>query len=802
MSFATVNRMDRAGNLRPADLERFRKMTIEGAIRHVVYENEKNGYKVLTLETQDGEFTVVGLMPLAEIGDYVEVTGEFLEHPVYGPQVKVTSYERKVPQDVISIRNYLGSGAIKGIGEKLATRIVDAFGKDTFRIMEEEPERLSEVKGISQGKAYEIAAQVQGKQQLRNAIIFLQNLGITTSMAVRIYEIYKENIYNVLRVNPYDLVEKVQGIGFKTADAIALRQGLAFDSDFRICAAMTHLLQEAGGEGHTFLPRGELVTRAQELLQVERDLVEKNLTDMMLTRTVIAKRPTLPEESRGGGQKNKPGDGFESAGSEDPFTYGSDRPTSDSDDPEIYLSSYYYTELSVARKLTDLSAYTIRKQEKRDRIEAQLDQVIREETQLKELDENQREAVLTAITHGLTIVTGGPGTGKTTIINAMIRYFQKKGHSIALAAPTGRAAKRMSETTGHEAKTIHRLLEVSGAPDGAGMKFGRDELTPLDEDVVIVDEMSMVDIFLMNGLLKALVPGMHVVLVGDVDQLPSVGPGCVLRDIIESERFPVVKLTKIFRQAAMSDIIINAHKINHGQDVQPDTNSRDFLFVKRETAERIIGATITLLREKLPEYVHAPVRDIQVLTPMRKGVLGVENLNRELQNALNPPRENLREKEAGNITFREGDKVMQIRNNYQKEWEVRGKFNIPIAKGMGVFNGDLGIIKTINLFTERVEVEFDEGRIAEYTYAELEELDQAYAVTIHKSQGSEYPAVILPLLTGPQMLMNRNLLYTAVTRARSCVTVVGSVETFRGMIRNERQMMRYSGLKERLAEVL
>lgn len=753
-------------------------MTIEGAIRHVVYENEKNGYKVLALETQDGEYTIVGLMPLAEIGDYVQVEGEYLEHPMYGPQIKVTSYERKVPQDVISIRNYLGSGAIKGIGEKLAARIVDEFGTDTFRIIEEEPERLAKVKGISQGKAYEIAVQVQGKQQLRNAIIFLQNLGIGTAMAVRIYEIYKENIYNVLRVNPYDLVEKVSGIGFKTADAIALRQGLAFDSDFRISAAMTYLLQEAGGEGHTYLPQKELVDRAQELLEVERDLVEKNLTDMILSRTVIAKRPPLQDMQA------------------EPEMVGVNV------DTEIYLSSYYYTELSVARKLTDLSAAAIRTKEKKEQIEAELDRVIEEETQLKELDENQRLAVLTAITHGLTIVTGGPGTGKTTIINAMIRYFEKKGRSIALAAPTGRAAKRMSETTGHEAKTIHRLLEVSGAPDGAGMKFGRDELTPLEEDVVIVDEMSMVDIFLMNGLLKALVRGMHVVLVGDVDQLPSVGPGCVLRDIIESERFPVVKLTKIFRQAAMSDIIINAHKINRGQDVEPDVNSRDFLFVKREVAAQIIGATITLLRDKLPQYVHAPVRDIQVLTPMRKGVLGVDNLNRELQNALNPPRENLREKESGSIIFREGDKVMQIRNNYQKEWEVRGKYNIPIAKGMGVFNGDLGIIKTINLFTERIEVEFDEGRIAEYTYAELEELDQAYAVTIHKSQGSEYPAVILPLLSGPMMLMNRNLLYTAVTRARSCVTVVGSVETFRSMIKNERQMMRYSGLKERLEEVI
>ena len=770
-------------------------MTVEGAIRHVVYENEKNGYKVLALETQDGEYTIVGLMPLAEIGDYVQVEGEYLEHPMYGPQIKVASYERKVPQDVISIRNYLGSGAIKGIGEKLAARIVDAFGTDTFRVIEEEPEKLAKVKGISQGKAYEIAVQVQGKQQLRNAIIFLQNLGIGTSMAVRIYEIYKETIYNVLRVNPYDLVEKVSGIGFKTADAIALRQGLAFDSDFRISAAMTYLLQEAGGEGHTYLPQKELVDRAQELLEVERDLVEKNLTDMILSRIVIAKRPPMSVDTIREGAKNC-----------DPFNNDRLGQVANSAtvnvDTEIYLSSYYYTELSVARKLLDLSSAAIRTKEKKEQIEAELDRVIEEETQLTELDENQRLAVLTAITHGLTIVTGGPGTGKTTIINAMIRYFQKKGRNIALAAPTGRAAKRMSETTGHEAKTIHRLLEVSGAPDGAGMKFGRDELTPLEEDVVIVDEMSMVDIFLMNGLLKALVRGMHVVLVGDVDQLPSVGPGCVLRDIIESERFPVVKLTKIFRQAAMSDIIINAHKINRGEDVQPDIKSRDFLFVKREAAAQIIGATITLMRDKLPDYVHASVRDIQVLTPMRKGVLGVENLNRELQNALNPPRENLREKEAGSIIFREGDKVMQIRNNYQKEWEVRGKYNIPIAKGMGVFNGDLGIIKTINLFTERIEVEFDEGRIAEYTYAELEELDQAYAVTIHKSQGSEYPAVILPLLSGPMMLMNRNLLYTAVTRARSCVTVVGSVDTFRSMIKNERQMMRYSGLKERLEEVI
>jgi len=770
-------------------------MTIEGAVRHVVYENEKNGYKVLALETEDGEYTIVGSMPLIEIGDYVQVEGEYLEHPVYGPQVKVSAYERKVPQDAVSIRNYLGSGAIKGVGEKLAARIVEEFGTDTFRIMEEEPERLAQVKGISQGKAYEIAVQVRGKQQLRNAIIFLQNLGIGTGMAVRIYEIYKENIYNTIRTNPYDLVEKVSGIGFKTADAIALRQGLSFDSDFRIRAAMTYLLQEAGGEGHTYLPKKELMDRARELLEVEPDLVEKNLTDMMLERNVIAKKAPETEQKML----------FETSGMFDLWEDVLQKRTAqeaEDDATEIYLASFYYTELSVARKLADLSEAVIRTNEKQEKIEAELDRVIEEETQLKELDENQRLAVLTAITHGLTIVTGGPGTGKTTIINAMIRYFEKKGYAIALAAPTGRAAKRMSETTGHEAKTIHRLLEVSGAPDGAGMKFGRDEFTPLEEDVVIVDEMSMVDIFLMNGLLKALVRGMHVVLVGDVDQLPSVGPGCVLRDIIESESFPVVKLTKIFRQAAMSDIILNAHKINRGEDVQPDPKSRDFLFVKRDAAAQIIGATITLLKDKLPGYVHASVRDIQVLTPMRKGVLGVENLNRELQNALNPPRENLREKEAGSIIFREGDKVMQIRNNYQKEWEVRGKFNIPIAKGMGVFNGDMGIIRSINLFTERIEVEFDEGRIAEYTYAELEDLDQAYAVTIHKSQGSEYPAVILPLLSGPQMLMNRNLLYTAVTRARSCVTVVGSVDTFRGMIRNERQMMRYSGLKERIAEVL
>ena len=461
---------------------------------------------------------------------------------------------------------------------------------------------------------------------------------------------------------------------------------------------------------------------------------------------------------------------------------------------QIYGAPLYYTEVNTAMMLKNLDiAYDVSDAEITQRIHK-----IEKQTGM-ELDEHQKEAVSEAVRNGLLVITGGPGTGKTTTINSIIKYFELEGLDIFLAAPTGRAAKRMSEMTGYEAKTIHRMLELNGGMEGA-VGFERNESNPLETDVVIIDEMSMVDISLMQSLLKAMVAGTRLILVGDVNQLPSVGPGSVLKDIIDSGQFHVVQLTKIFRQASQSDIIVNAHKINRGEEVVLDNKSMDFFFLKRYEADKIINVTLQLIKQKLPKFVGASEYDIQVLTPMRKGLLGVERLNTILQMYLNPPSDRKKEKEHGAIVFREGDKVMQIKNNYQLEWEIRSKYGLCIDKGTGVFNGDTGIIEEINDFAETITVNFDEGRMVEYSYKLLDELELAYAVTIHKSQGSEYPAVVIPLLSGPRMLMNRNLLYTAVTRAKKCVTIVGDDTTFEQMIENNSQQRRYSGHKDRQME--
>ena len=461
---------------------------------------------------------------------------------------------------------------------------------------------------------------------------------------------------------------------------------------------------------------------------------------------------------------------------------------------QIYAASFYYMESNVATMLKQLD---VTYDESDTAIEKRI-LAIQKQTGM-ELEEHQVEAVKEAVKNGLLIITGGPGTGKTTTINTIIRYFEAEGMDIFLAAPTGRAAKRMSETTGYEARTIHRMLELNGGMEGnAG--FERNEMNPLETDVIIIDEMSMVDISLMHSLLKAIPTGTRLILVGDVNQLPSVGPGCVLKDIIDSGVCNVVKLTKIFRQAATSDIIVNAHKINRGEEVVLDNKSMDFFFLKRYDADVIINVVLQLIKQKLPKFVNASEYDIQVLTPMRKGLLGVERLNVILQKYLNPPSPEKREKEYGDTIFREGDKVMQTKNNYQLEWEIKSRFGLTIEKGMGIFNGDTGIIREINDFAETVTVEFDEGRMVDYSFKLLEELELAYALTIHKSQGSEYPAVVIPLLSGPSMLMNRNLLYTAVTRARKCVTLVGNEATFAEMIKNTSQQKRYSGLCDRLKE--
>ena len=732
---------------------------IQGYVEHIVFRNADNGYTVLNLICDEDEITCVGIFPVVAEGEILLLHGEYTSHPTYGEQFSVKSYETKPPEDVLSIERYLASGAIKGIGVALASRIVRRFKQDTFRIMEEEPERLAEIKGISERMAMEISDQMVEKKDLRDAMIFLNQYGITSNLAVKIYQTYGQEIYSVIRENPYRMAEEVSGIGFKIADEIAGRVGIRTDSDFRIRSGILYCLSTASSMGHTYLPKEELLQYANQLLGVDIGDIESHVMNLAMDGKVV-----LRAEG-------------------------------------VYAKSFFRMEQLSAGML---HALNVTFDETPAHLEQAIAQIQREEDMA--LEAGQTEAVRQAATHGLFILTGGPGTGKTTTIRAMIRYFISEGYDILLAAPTGRAAKRMSEATGYEAKTIHRLLEVNGAMSEAedagrtGGMFERNEHNPLEADVIIIDEMSMVDITLLYALLKATAHGTRLILVGDVNQLPSVGPGNVLRDMISAGCFPTVTLQKIFRQASQSDIVVNAHKINAGEHVALDNKSRDFFFLKRYDADVIIRVMLQLIRDKMPKYVDAGSYDIQVLTPTRKGLLGVERLNVILQQYLNPPSPDKKEHQVGERIFREGDKVMQIRNNYQLEWEIRSRYGLAIEKGLGVFNGDVGTIQQINDYSQTVTVLYDENRIVEYAFKGLDELELAYAITIHKSQGSEYPAVVMPLLPGPRMLMNRNLLYTAVTRARKCITIVGDEATFYQMEDNTTQQRRYSGLEQRLKE--
>ena len=731
---------------------------VTGYVEHIVFRNEENGYTVFHLENEDGEVTCVGNLNFITEGEMLELEGEYVNHSVYGNQLKVSAYRVKEPEDLVSIERYLGSGAIKGIGQTMASRIVKKFREDTFRIIEEEPERLAEIKGISERKAMEIASQMEEKKDMRKSMIYLQKYGISTKLAAKIYQRYGMKVHQILEENPYRLADDIEGVGFRTADEIAARIGIHTDSDYRIRSGLFYILQQAVAEGHIYLPEELLLRRAKVLLGIEIEDIEKYIMDLCMERKTV--------------MKEKDGKVI------------------------VYPAHYYYMELNTAKMLNDLD---IDCQMPEDMMEKRLRAV--EEKEKIELDPLQHKAVIESIKHGLLILTGGPGTGKTTTINTMIQFFESEGLSILLAAPTGRAAKRTTEATGYEAQTIHRLLEVNGNPEEESTGgFLRNRENPLEADVIIIDEMSMVDLNLMHALLSAVVQGTRLILVGDVDQLPSVGPGSVLKDIISSERFHVVTLTKIFRQAGESDIIMNAHKINAGEPVELNKKSRDFFFVKCDEADTIIGGIIALIQRKLPQYVQAHPNEIQVMTPTRKGLLGVERMNVILQKYLNPADEKKTEREINGRLFREGDKVMQIKNNYQLEWEICTRFGLTVDKGMGVFNGDMGVISEINEYKETVEVEYDEGRKVKYGFDMVDELELAYAITVHKSQGSEYPAVILPLLPGPKLLYNRNLLYTAVTRAKKCLTIIGSDTTFQEMIRNKSEQERYTSLAERIGE--
>lgn len=736
---------------------------LQGYVENIIFRNSDNGYTVLDFVVDDELITVVGIFPVIGEGENLAIRGEFINHAVYGEQFKMQSYDVVAPADELAMERYLGSGAIKGIGVKLAARIVKKFGEDTFRIIEDEPERLAEVKGISIAKAMEISDQIAGAKDIRNAMIFLDKYGIHGNMAIRIYNRFGNEIYNILQTNPYRLADEVSGIGFKTADEIANRIGINVDSEFRVKSGIQYVLSQGAGFGHTYLPEDTLVNMAMDLLTVDEEVIRTQLMNLLMDRAVVVK-------------------------------------TGDEGEKHIYSRSFYRMEDSIAGMLYELS---LRYSVDQDDLEQTIQSI--EADEKMELDELQRSAVKKAAENGFFVLTGGPGTGKTTTIKAMIHLFERQGYEIFLAAPTGRAAKRMSEATGYEAKTIHRMLEVAGRMEDEDRsatfgRFDRNEENPLECDVIIIDEMSMVDVALMYALLKAITPGTRLILVGDVNQLPSVGPGNVLKDILASRQFANVMLEKIFRQAAESDIVVNAHKIHQGEHIELDNKSKDFFFLKRDDADKIISVMLTLIQEKMPKYVDAGINDIQVLTPTRKGLIGVERLNGILQRYLNPPSPEKAEWQGESRVFRAGDKVMQIKNNYQLEWEITGKYGICVDKGLGVFNGDVGIITEINDFSKIITVEFDEGRKVDYPFKDLDELELAYAITIHKSQGSEYPAVVIPMMEGPRMLMNRNILYTAITRAKKCVTLVGDANVFYNMVDNTSQAKRYSGLKDRILE--
>ena len=703
--------------------------SITGYVDHIVFQNSENGYTVMILMTEGEEVTCVGMCKGLGQGENITAKGEYIEHPVYGRQFKIQNYETVAPTDRVGMERYLGSGAIRGVGEALAARIVKKFGDDTFRIIEEEPERLAEVKGISERKAQEIAIQMEEKKDLREALVYLQQYGISNTLAVKIYNTYGAEMYSVMRENPYRLAEDVSGVGFRIADEIAGRIGIHTDSDYRIRSGILYTLLQAVGEGHCYLPLEQLLCRGAELLGVTEDNIRPQVDNLIVDRKLVAKGEA------------------------------------------VFAAPYYYAELNCANMLRNLNIPMAESENLPSQdmaIRKRLERMA--ENLSMELDELQLKAVEESIKNGLFILSGGPGTGKTTTINMIIRYFESEGMDIFLAAPTGRAAKRMTEATGFDAKTIHRLLELNSALSGDDSRkanFERNQENPLEADVVIIDEMSMVDIQLFQALLKAILPGTRLILVGDVDQLPSVGPGQVLRDLMNSKAFPMVTLEKIFRQAGQSDIVVNAHRINKGEQIALDNKSKDFFLLERSDVNVIYKHMIQLIQDKLPRYVNATPFDIQVLTPMRKGSLGCETLNGILQRYLNPADPCKKEHACGNAVFREGDKVMQTRNNYDIEWTG------PDGDGTGIFNGDIGILRNVDLRSRMAEIMFDE-RKAVIPFEALQELELAYAVTVHKSQGNEFPAVIMPIIGVPPRLAYRNLLYTGVTRAKKILVLVGS----------------------------
>ncbi len=779
-------------------------MIREGYVEKVIYKNEDNGYAVFTVEGEDGEDIFVGTLHGVAEGIYVSAEGEYVEHPTYDLQFKFTSCEIKMPDDILSVEKYLGSGVIKGVGEALAKRIVKKFRMDSLRIIEEEPERLAEIKGISERKAREIATSYNEKRDMQEALIFLTGLSIPVNLAVKIYNEYGDELYDVVKKNPYKIAEDISGVGFRTADEIADRLGIGRDSDFRVRAAIMYALSGANGLGHMYLPQKMLVDKTYSLLMNEYmpydPELEMNICNQILELSVAGKIIIREMKARvddtsladEGAELEKEYD--------DPDMDMLDAEPGSTSENAVYSAANYYTELNSARLLCGLDIDFSKARLKIDKVIKDVE--TRDDIQLADA---QKTAIRNAVDHGVAVITGGPGTGKTTIINVLIKIYESFRMNIVLAAPTGRAAKRITEATGYAAQTIHRLLELTGgAPDEetSVYTFARNESNPLEADVIIIDEMSMVDSGIFYSLLKAVSPGTRLVLVGDSNQLPSVGPGNILKDIIASGVFSVSVLDRIYRQGQDSDIIGNAHKINDGIHIEIKNKSRDFFFIPRQGYNDIIQELKVLLTKQLPAYFNVNSSDIQVLTPMRKYDLGIENLNKQLQEVLNAAGHGKPEHDRGDVVFRQGDKVMQVKNNYKQEWKVMdpsGRF--AKEEGVGVFNGDIGFVKTVDDYDQKLVVEFDDGRQTEYPYNQLEELEHAFAITIHKSQGSEYPVVVIPLLRCPPKLLNRNLLYTAVTRARKCVVIVGNIGLVNTMIDNEDEQKRYTTFARRLQEL-
>lgn len=731
-------------------------LTIEGIIEEIIYSNEINGYTVCELTSDENEVVAVGYMPFINVGETLRLTGKWVTHQEYGEQFKVEAYEKLLPKTLDAIEKYLSSGIIKGVGPVTASRILDVFGEETMEIIQYHPARLTEIKGISLDKAMKIGQAFDQQRELRNVVMFFQQYGVSPNFSAKIYKAFGETTIEEIKANPYKLADEIFGIGFKKADHIARSLGIDPFSKFRICSGIKYVLSQAAASGHTYLPEDKMKEYTSDLLEVKIDSINDAIISLVFDQSICVEKKE-----------------------------GASR---------VYLSPFYYAELGVCRKIIELTMTKLEVDLRHfDKMMAKI-----QEQEGIQLADKQITAVREALNNALLVITGGPGTGKTTIIKSIIRFLQEEGHEIALAAPTGRAAKRMSEATGFEAKTIHRLLEIGYAEKDTELNFTKNENNPIEAEVIIIDEMSMVDVLLMNHLLKAIAPGTRLILVGDTDQLPSVGAGIVLKDIIDSSLVKTVKLTEIFRQAEESMIIVNAHRINRGELPFLNKKDRDFFFISKRSGEEILATLIELCHTRLPKtYGFEPLKHIQILTPTRKGVVGVNNINIELQKILNPHKKNKNEKPFGNYIFREGDRVMQVKNNYNLRWSKPREAE---SEGVGVFNGDTGIIQKVENEEQRITVVFEDEKVVEYDFSILDEIEPAYAVTIHKSQGSEFPVVIIPVYPGPQILMTRNLLYTGVTRAKSLVILVGVENTLMEMIQNQREALRYSGLSHKIKE--